>query len=86
VEIACDLFATPECRARDFPALKKKMARVVGELETAAAALQEDPTPSHFERLEARNRAYFTRRIAEETEGFITRELAGTRPASTTRT
>ena len=77
VEIACDLFATPECRARAFPALKKKMAGVVGELEAAAAALQEDSAASHFERLDARNRAYFTGRIAEEAEHFITKELAG---------
>jgi hypothetical protein len=77
VEIACDIFATPECRTRDFPALRRRMAAVVADLEAAAAAAEADPTPSHFERLEARNRAYFTRRIAEEAEGFITRELAG---------
>jgi len=77
VEIACDIFATPECRARDFSALRRRMAAVVADLEATAAVAEADPTPSHFERLEARNRVYFTRRIAEEAEGFITRELAG---------
>jgi hypothetical protein len=77
VEIACDIFATPECRARDFPALRQRMVAVVADLEAAAAAAEVEPAFSHFERLEARNRAYFTRRIAEEAEGFITRELAG---------
>lgn len=77
VEVAADLFATPECRARDFPALRQRMIPVVADLEGAAAAAQADPAASHFERLEARNRAYFTRRIAEEAEHFITVELAG---------
>jgi hypothetical protein len=77
VEVAADLFATPECRARDFPALRRRMAPVVADLEAAAAAARADPAASHFERLEARNRAYFTRRIAEEAEHFITVELAG---------
>ncbi|HEV8663973.1 MAG TPA: hypothetical protein VGT06_12670 [Candidatus Methylomirabilis sp.] len=77
VEIAGDIFATPECRTRDFPALRRRMAAVVTDLEAAAAAAQTDPTASPFEKLEARNRAYFTRRIAEDAEHFITTELAG---------
>lgn len=77
VEVAADLFGTPECRARDFAALRRRMIPVVADLEAAAAASQADPAASYFERLEARNRAYFTRRIAEEAERFITVELAG---------
>lgn len=77
VEVACEIFATPECRSRDFPALRRRMAAVVADLDLAAARVQADPAASHFERLEARNRAYFTHRIAEEAEHFITRELAG---------
>ena len=77
VEVAADLFGTPECGARDFAALRRRMAPVVADLEAAAAAAQADPAASYFERLEARNRAYFTRRIAEEAERFITVELAG---------
>jgi hypothetical protein len=77
LDASMDVFNRPETKARDFKALKVWVDAKVAALEKERDAMLANPAASRMEKLDARNRVYFYRRVGDEAGGFINRELAG---------
>jgi hypothetical protein len=77
LDASMEVFNRPETKARDFKALKVWVDAKVSSLEKERDAILGNAGASRMEKLDARNRVYFYRRVGDEAEGFIKRELAG---------
>jgi len=77
LDAATEILGSPEVEQRDFEALRARTQPRLQELRGRADEAERDPGLGRAAKRQARDRAYFYERIADEAEGFTTRELAG---------
>jgi len=71
LDAAIEILRLPEAKGRDFPALRERLAPVIGELEQEHEEVERDVGPHSFEAQSAFNRRYCYVRLAEELPGFF---------------
>jgi len=76
-DAALEILGSPEVAQRDFQALREATRPRIQELRRRAGEAEGNPALDRAAKRQARDRAYFYERIADEAEGFTTRELAG---------
>ena len=77
LDAAIEILASPEVAALDFEALRTKASKRLEQLRAEERAASEDSSLSREQKRLFRDRAYFYERVADQAEGFVTRELAG---------
>jgi len=77
LDASVEILGSAEVAGRDFQALRRKTSPRLAELQAKAQEAAKDPALTRTQKRQARDRAYFYERVADEAEGFVTRELAG---------